>query len=322
MRMITTFALVATLAAGFANSAVAQKTYSVGTNKQGSLSYSSGTTIAKLLNQKAGILARVKPGGGSSSIVPQLNAGKVDFAINNPAESRFAYFGTGTFKGRPHPNFRLVGVMYPLRITLAVPFDSKIKRVSDAKGLRMGYKFTAQTILQFVQSALLANGGLKQSDMQNTPYSRYVPTGTDMARGKLDIAVVAPGSGGSKKQHAMLKSRGGIRFLSIDTSPAAIARMNAVYPEVFPLVIKPSKRMPGVIGPTTVMAYPFFLTAGAHVPDDIVYKAVKAMYGNKEFMAKSFGAFNRFDPRKMRYANTKVPYHSGAEKFYKEMGLN
>lgn len=318
---ITRILVTAVLVAGFAAPAVAQKTYSIGTNKQGSLAYSSGTTIAKLLNQKAGILARVKPSGGSSTVVPQMNSGKIDFGINNPAESRFAYFGTGTFKGRPHKNFRLVGVMYPLRITLAVPNDSRIKRISDSKGLRMGYKFTAQTILQFVQSALLANGGLSQSDMKNTPYSRYVPTGTDMARGKLDIAVIAPGSGGSKKQHAMLKGRGGLRFLSIDTSSAAIARMKAVYPEVYPLTIKPSKRMPGVIGPTTVMAYPFFLTAGAHTPDDIVYKAVKAMYNNKKFMAKSFGAFNRFKGRKMRYANTRVPYHPGAEKFYKEMGI-
>lgn len=315
-----TFALAAIVATGLALPAAAQKTYSIGTNKQGSLAFGVGTAVSKLMNDKAGLLFRVKPGGGSSSIVPQMNAGKVDFGVNNAAESRFARFGKGTFEGKPHANFRLVGMVYPLRIALAVPKDSSIKAVSDAKGMRMGNKFTAQTILQFIQSALLANGGLTQSDMKNTPYSRYVPTGNDMARGKLDIATVAPGSGASKKQHAMLKSRGGLRFLSLDPSTAAIKRMQAIYPESFLMTIQPSPATPGVLGPTRVIAYPYFLTAGAHVPADVIYKVVKTMHANKAYLQAANSRFNLFEPSKMK-ATSPVSYHPGAAKAYKELGV-
>ena len=316
---LTRIVVSAALVAGLAAPAVAQQTYSIGTNKQGSLAYGVGTAVSKLMNEKAGFLFRVKPGGGSSSIVPQMNSGKVDFGVNNAAESRFARFGKGTFAGKPQPNFRLVAMVYPLRITLAVANDSKIKRISDAKGMRMGYKYTAQTIFQLLAGALLASDGLKQDDMKNTPYSRYVPTGDDMARGKLDIAVVSPGAGASKKQHAILKSRGGLRFLSINSTPAGVKRMQSLYPETFPMTIQPSGATPGVLGPTTVMAYPYFLTAGAHVSADVIYKVVKTMHANKAYLAKANSRFKIFNPKDMK-ANSPVEYHPGAVRAYKELG--
>ena len=61
----------------------------------------------------------------------------------------------------------MVGVMFPLRSTLAVPADSPIKTICDAKGKRMGNKFTAQTILQLTQSTLLSTCNIKQEDMSD-----------------------------------------------------------------------------------------------------------------------------------------------------------
>jgi len=314
-----TLVITAAVATGIALPAAAQQTYSIATNKQGSLAYGVGTAVSKLMNDKAGLLFRVKPGGGSSSLVPQMNSGNVDFGVNNAAESRFAYNGTGTFEGKKHANFRLVGMVYPLRIALAVPNNSPIKTIADAKGKQIGCKYTAQTILQFIQDALLATAGLTNADMKCTPYASYVPTGDDMARGKLDIAIVSPGSGASTKQNAMLKSSGGLRFLSIDTSPAAVKRMQGVYPETFPMTINPSAATPGLLAPTAVMAYPYFLTAGAHVPADVVYKVVKTMHANKDYLFKANSRFDLFDPNGMR-AKSPVPYHPGAEKAYKELG--
>ena len=315
-------ALAVVVASAITLPAAAQTIYSIGTNKQGSLAYSAGTAISKLMNLKSDVKVRVRPGGGSFSIVPQMNSGQIDFGINNAAESRFAYKGTGTFekKGKQE-NFRMVGVMFPLRSTLAVPADSPIKTICDAKGKRMGNKFTAQTILQLTQSTLLSTCNIKQEDMVNTPYSRYVPSGDDMARGKLDIAIIIPGTAASKKQHAMLRARGGLRFLSVNDSPESIAAMRKWYPEIYVSTMKPSKRTPGIVGPTKVMTYPFFITAGAHVPDDVVYKIIKAMAANKKDLVKSHGAFNGFHAKKMYYKNTIVPYHPGAVKAYKEMGI-
>lgn len=309
----------AAVVAALAAPAFAQP-YSIGTGKQGSLAHGVGAAISNLMNDKAGLEFRVKPGGGPASVLKQTDAGKADFGVNDAAESRLAYAGKGASEGKPHKNIRLVTMVFPLRISLAVPHDSRIKRIGDAKGMRMGYKYTAENYFQFVADALLAGDELKQSDMKNTPYSRVIPTGYDLARGKIDIAIVTPGSDASKKHHAMLKSHGGLRFLAINSTPEGVKRMNEVYPEAFPLTVQPSGATPGVIGPTAVMAYPYFLIAGAHVPDDVVYKVVMTIRANKDYLAETNSRFELFDPDRMR-AYSPVPFHPGADKAYRELGM-
>jgi uncharacterized protein len=311
--------VAATVFAFATHSANAQQTYSLGSTKQGSLSYAVSATVAKLMNEELGLLARVQPKGGAANNAA-LQSGDMAFNVINAAESRMAHYGKDVYEGRPHDNLMIAAMVFPLRVSIAVPNDSPIKSLKEVKGLKMGYKFTNNAIIQFVQSAILANAGLKQSDMKNHPYPNYIPAGDDMARGRLDVALVTPGTGASKQQHAMLKSRGGLRFLPLDTSPEALARQREVYPESFIITLQPSPAIPGVVGPTPVLAYPHFLTVGKHVPADIVYKVVKMMHGSKEKLVQGFVQFQQFDPSNMA-PKTSVPYHPGALKFYKEAGI-
>ncbi|HIC58657.1 MAG TPA: hypothetical protein EYO71_01070 [Rhodospirillales bacterium] len=50
-------------------SSVFARTFSIGTNPQGSLAYSTGAGIAKVANEVAGIKARVVPQGGGLSLL-------------------------------------------------------------------------------------------------------------------------------------------------------------------------------------------------------------------------------------------------------------
>ncbi len=311
--------VAATIALGVALPAAAQKTYSIGTNPQGSLAYGSGTAVAKLMNEKGNLLARVRAGGGSSTIVPQMDRGQIDFGFNNALEVRQSFEGIGIFQGKPQKNMRIVTQVYPLLLAFAVPADSPIKTLADAKTMRIPCRFTAQIILAEVQDAMLASGGLTTNDFKCVPVANYIKGQHLLPEGRADIAMAGPGSGASKEDHAKLKSRGGLRFISIDASTAGVARMQKVFPESFPYPVKGSKD-PSFHGDTTVFAYPYFLTAGAHVADDVIEKVVKLMAANKADLAASFGAFNRFDSKKMAPAS-KVPYHPGAVKAYKELGI-
>ena len=305
-----------------AGSASAQKTYSLGSTKQGSLSYAVSATVAKLMNEELGLLARVQPKGGAANITA-IQSGDMAFNVNNAAESRMAHYGKDVYEGRPHNNLMIATMVFPLRVSIAVPNDSPIKALKDIKGLKMGYKFSNNAIIQFVQSAILANAGIKQSDMKNRPYPNYAPAGNDMARGRLDVALVTPGTGASKQQHAMLKAhvdrceaQGCAR-----PGPEALARQRKVYPESFTMTLQPSKAYPGVVGPTQVIAYPHFLTVSRHAPTDVVYKVVKLMHRSKKKLVAGFIQFERFDPNNMA-PKTSVPYHPGAVKFYKEAGIS
>jgi hypothetical protein len=63
------------------------------------------------------------------------------------------------------------------------------------------------------------------------------------------------------------------------------------------------------------------LNVNAKVPDDVVYKVVKAIHGNKKELVATFRPFGLFNPAKMGKPSLGVEFHPGAVKFYKEAGL-
>ncbi|MEZ5890148.1 MAG: TAXI family TRAP transporter solute-binding subunit [Xanthobacteraceae bacterium] len=319
LTVLKTAAFACLLMAALAMPASAQQTYSLGTNPQGSLAYGAGSALAKLMNEKGNMLARVRAGGGSSTIIPQMNRGQIDFGFNNALEARYAYIGKGPFDGKPNKNLRLVAEVFPLWLGFVVAEDSGIKTLADAKGKRIPCKFTAQIILADVQDAMLASAGLTDKDFECVPVADYIKGQDLLPQGKVDIAMAGPTSGATKEGNAQLRSRGGITFISIGHSDADIAAMQKVFPEATARLVKKDTAST-IRNDTYLIEYPFFLTAGAQVPDEVVYKVVKLMAANKDMLGESFAPFKRFDPQNMDPKHS-TPYHPGAIKAYKEMGL-
>lgn len=67
------------------------------------------------------------------------------------------------------------------------------------------------------------------------------------------------------------------------------------------------------------MVYSAFLVSSTKTPDELVYKATKAVYENKQVLTSTSAVMKSFEPSLMDEASV-VPYHPGAEKFYKEVG--
>src|SRR5688572_24946410 len=145
---------LATLILGWAASAGAQ-VVSIGANPPGSYTYSANAAIAKILNAKTGLEARVQPYGGSSAYVPLLDNGELDLATLNVIESSMAVTGTGMFEGRKSPNIRAVTVLTPFVSAFYVRKDSPIKKVADLKGKSVGTGYVSQTTLVPIGEAML-----------------------------------------------------------------------------------------------------------------------------------------------------------------------
>jgi len=296
----------------------ADRTYIIGTSPQGSLAFATGNALSKVVDAKAGLTLRTRATGGSSTVVPQINKGQIDFGLSNALETGMGYLGKGPFQGRPQKNLMVASTLYPLQPTYAVPFDSKIRKLEDAKGMRIPSRFTSQTTFVTLTDALLASAGLKISDFKGVPVSNYIKGGDFLAQDKVDLAIVAPGSGASRKQHAAMRNHGGLRYISIGKDLAA---MRKFFPEAYPRTIKANKSIPGLIEDTTVMAYPFYVVTGKHVPADVIYKIVKVMHENKDALVKAFASFRNFDPKDQARPHSSVPFHPGAIKYYKEIGI-
>lgn len=296
----------------------AQQVYGVATNPQGSLYYPVGAAVAQVMQQKADLTARVQPSSGSSVYTPLVERGQIEFGMLNALDVVNAYNGVDNFKVK-HPSLRLVGVMFALPIGMAVPKDSPVKAIKDLKGLKVPSQFTAQSTIRSVQDACLATGGLSTGDLQGFPVPDYVKGMHALGEGKVDTALFGLGTSAAQEVNVALSSRGGLRFVPLDDTPQALEAMRKIFSSAYMKVFEPSPGNVGIVAPTRIMVYSAFLISSTNVPDDVVYKTTKALYGNKDLLVASAAVLRSFDPKLMA-EKSEVPYHPGAEKFYKESG--
>jgi TRAP transporter TAXI family solute receptor len=293
---------------------------SVATGAQGSLAFTSGQAVAKVLNDN-GITARTQPLVG---YLPLIDSGEVDFGFSNGVEAGYAFTGTGNYD-RKHPNMRLVGVMFPLSTGIMAPCDLGLKTIADVKAkskdLKIAAEYKSSTIIPYYIAGGLASGGLTYDDFQNVPVASFVDGIKALGDGLVDLALVSLNNGAGKKAAVKLKDRGGFCYVSLNGD----ADGNAAFKKFLPAgVLKPFKqneKINGLAGSgATLMQIPWVMMTNANVSDDLVYKTVKSVAENKDALVKSLGLFRGANKDTMAPAND-MPYHPGALKYYKDAGI-
>ena len=297
----------------------AAQTYTIGANPQGSVFYAAAAAIAKIEVDKTGLQFRVAPYSGSSTYIPLVNKGELAFGMSNGAEYAFAYSGTELFKGHPNKNLRSVLFTFPLTNGFAVRNNSSIKAAADLKGKKVPGIYSSGRIFAYLQDAWLAAAGMSAKDVTIVPAPNFVVGIKAFMDGRTDAAYIPFNSGIGKQ--AMAKIPGGWHYLSTGTAPNADEKAAEALPTARTVKIKPGKNATGVAdNPTTLIAINVALFANKDVPDDVVYKVVKTIYGGKPELIKALAAFARFNPKTMA-GKSPVPYHPGAIKAYKELGI-
>ena len=314
-RIVALAALAAVVGGGGGASA---QIYQIGTNPQGSMFYAAGAALATVMVQKTGVKFRVAPFAGSSTYLPLINNGQVAFGMVNAAEASFAYSGTELFKGHKNPNLREVAVAFPQDSGYAVRMNSPIKTIADLKGKKVPVGYVSGRIFHYIADANLATAGLSEKDLNGLPVPGFVQGVNAFMNGRADAAYIPLNAAIGRE--AMATIPGGWRYLSLGNAPGIAAKMQSVIPSR-PHAVRPGPNAIGVTeDPTFLFSIDFTVVAGKDVPDDVVYKMVSTMYRNKPELVKMLSAFKDFDPPHMAQS-LPVPYHPGAIKFYKEVGL-
>jgi TRAP transporter TAXI family solute receptor len=274
--------------------------------------------ISKVVSEQAGIQMRVQPYGGTSAYVPSVNAGNLEFGLANELETLYAVTGTVIYDKRAQKNLRVATVLTPFASAIYVRKDSSIRTIQDLKGKRLPSGWASQKIIGVLMDGYLANGGLSYDDVEKVPVPNVVKGADDFAAGKTDAFFFALGAGKVREVDATV---GGIRVIGVSDAPDAVERMQKYVPVGVAGRYEPSKVNVGVLEPTHVMQYDYLMLTNTKVPDEIVYKVVKAMHDNKKMLAASFPALGRFSPDHMaRTFKGGVTYHPGAIKYYTEIG--
>lgn len=302
-------------ALAFAGAAGAQQV-TVGTSPQASAGYAIGSAIAGLMAQKMSVQARVQPFSGNSLALAGMNRGEIDFSVVNEVEIVEALTGAGAYQGRRQENVRMAAVLYPFAVGFLVKKDSPVRSIAELKGKRVTWGYAAMVTLKTVVGALLANGGLAESDIEPVLVPNVVRGADDFAAGRADAFFFALGAGKVSETDAAV---GGLRVLPVSDSPAAVERMRKVLPQGYVFELRPRPGLAGIAAPTPVLAYDYTLVAGKHVPDALVRDLLKAMARNKDLLAGSFAGFRGFDPAKMA-KKMEAQYHPGALEYFREAG--
>ncbi|KPK29475.1 MAG: hypothetical protein AMK69_06395 [Nitrospira bacterium SG8_3] len=293
------------------------KTIVFGANPPGSLFYVLAAGLAKVTGAHTPMKVEIFPQGGTVWY-PMLESGEVHFGINVPGDILTAYMGESIYekptKGKGF-DLRTLMLGSPLQVGLLVPADSPIMGPNDIKGKRMPVDYGTFYSTTLTALALLANYGLSPSDVKAVPVTSYPSGVRAVIEGRADLAVGSVGSGITRE----LKTAKGARYLDLDTSPEAVARMKKVHPGYYP--IKAKAGLPGLAKETMVLGKDITLVSATRLSDDVAYSITKALWENYKELAPVHPRLKFWTPNRFASTRAVVPYHPGSIKWYKEKGV-
>jgi hypothetical protein len=316
---ILSFVIVtASLAGGIAQAQKLPASTTIGTNPAGSLFYSVGSGLAKVISEAGSMQSVVQPYTGSSTFLPLLNNGELDFGIINAVDMGLAYQGQrlkiGGRNPMPHtPSTRLIMRGSPLLTSMVSRKDGPVKTVYDVKGKRVTGDYPAHLAVWFSVFGSLATGGLTWDDVKVVPVPA-VNDGIDaLVQGRAEVSNHTVGSAKVKEADSAI----GVRFVTLDCSPQGEARLKKAVPGYYLTRLK-SGTSNGIIGDTCVQAYDMYLVGHKALSNEVVHAALKGIWDNIDKLAPLHPSLKEWTRERAVTADATMPYHPAAVQFYKE----
>ena len=284
----------------------------------GTAGFNIAVAVGKMMKDKYGTDLRVLPAGNDVARLAPLRAGR---AISSAmgSGSYFAQEGVFEFGARewgPQALQLVLSTVDCNGASLGVAKDTGVKEVKDLKGKRVGFVVGSPALNQN-SLAILAFGGLKQSDVKSVEFSSYGAMWKGLINNDVDAAFATTITGPAKE--AETSPRGIVWPPLPKSDTAGWARVNKIASYMFPHLatcgagISPQK--PVELGN---FPYPIYV-AYTSQPQDEVYAIAKAMIdGYDAYKDSAPGAGGLAASRQTK--NWAVPVHPGAVKALKEAG--
>ena len=288
------------------------RTAAIGTNPAGTGAHAIASALAAVASKSTPISGKVQPYNGPNAWMPLLENGEIEMGIINILDSHMAATGTGNYKAA-YPSVRVIsGGVFPFTAGLIIRDKLDVKQISDLKGKRLAWDYGGHAINQTWQNAVMEAGGLKPSDVQQVRVSNLNDGVRAVPEGKVDAAFTAVGIGVVEEANAMEP----IRIVSMPNTDAA----NKILARYGASVVK-SDPATGIKGETYVIGYPLQLVSSSKVSDKTIATLLKAWWDNMAELQTIHPLLKRWTKETQALTNFTVPYHSGAVRFYKEVGI-
>jgi len=296
------------------STAMADDLVRIGSTK-GTGNYQHAASIAKKLTE-LGIQAAPAPHNDQSDYTKKVNDGELELAQGNLIELTMAYYAEMHHTGKPpQNNLRMVGKSICLFTGYIVGVDSGINTYADLKGKKIGSGWNGRPTLEALNRSFLRNGNLTWDDINKVPVTGIVESWKLYKQDLVDATIAALGAGSMKPVNAAKPSK----VLPFDTSSEDI--VNKTFGSEFRgyemVRVKPGKWEPMVREEMDVMCVPYMIYTHVNADEKRIYEIAKAL-AKAEFDAPFMSTF---DKNKVATTKNGIPFHPGALKAYKELGL-
>ncbi len=291
---------------------------SIGTASSGGAFYQVGSAIAGVVEKHIEdldwkVTAESTKGTQENIRLLVSEDGNLKFALANAAISYFAFRGEGAWK-EEHP-IRAVMTLAPNIGLFVTTKASGIKSIADLKGKRVVVGPAGAGFEYFLNSVLEAHGVTYEDfSSLNAPYFGAA----DMLKdGSADAAFM----GGAIPIPAVEQVSSTLDIFFIPFEPTAIDSLVKQYPFF-------DKRTVPAEGYKRILTEPFdslnvgsmHLITAEHVDEETVYNFTKTVYNNRAEVVKAHKAGRAINEKNV-VINVGTPFHPGAIRFYKEIGI-
>jgi uncharacterized protein len=258
----------------------------------------------------------VEPGAALVNMEKMRND-KADLAWSMTTVMADARSGNNTWKGKQTDKPLFVANYYPNVWQFVVPASTDVKALKDLKGKSVALPPRGNTSLAEGWEWLLKVNGMKLDDLGTKSYGSL----TENAEAIRNRQAVAMGWYTTVPASFMLDLGTSMKLRMIPVSEGEIAKMkelNAGF--VRHVVPKGTYSQYGIDEDVVTIQAPTILIAHAKTPADVVFKVAKAVVEGREDFGRVTAAMKGVSAKDMAESHG-MPYHPGAERYYREAGL-
>ena len=292
----------------------AKKDYILATGGTGGTYYPFGGAIANIWNTKIeNMNVTAQATGASAENLRLINKGEAEYAIVQNDVMDYAYNGTDLFAGEKLANIMTIGTLYPEVVQIAVSKDSGIKSIADFKGKRISVG-DAGSGVEFNAKQIMEGYGLTFDDIKKSNLS-FKESAEGIQNGTLDGCFVTAGVPNAALQE--LAFTAGLTLVPVDGDAAKkICEKYGYYTQT----TIPGGTYKGTDDDTPALAIKATLAVSSKLDEQTVYEMTKALFENLDELATAH-AKGKEVSAKAAVTGVSVPFHPGAKKYFKEIGL-
>ena len=311
-RLLTAVVAATALVSG----AQAQQFFRIGTGGTAGTYYPIGGMIANAVSQPGKIIVTAQASNGSLANVNGIAGGAMESGFSQSDVATWAQTGKGLFEGKPSiAELRLIANLYPETIHVVVKKGSGIKSIAELKGKRVALDEPGSGTLVNARLVLAAYG-LKESDIK-PEYIKPNQASDKMKDGALDAFFFVGGAPAGAIAE-LASSGAGIELLPITGAQADTLRRGNPF---FANDSVPAATYKDVAAVNTLSVGAQWVTS-AKADTETVYQITKSLYSDATQKALAAGhAKGKLITVKNAVLGAGIPFHPGAERFYKEAGV-